>query len=147
MYFPCSENKGADQLRGYREADLRLCFRICKNPVFSRQGSNNTAKLWANSTLNEKEIQSTQHSVPYLYRFRNRFFGCPRTFPEREQRMLINLSKKTRGAWWLSGRASDSGVRGHGFETYLRLVVSLSPESTGNTQEAVALYQHDLKNY
>ena len=25
----CSENKGADQLRGYREADLRLCFRIC----------------------------------------------------------------------------------------------------------------------
>ena len=25
----CSENKGADQLRGYREADLRLCFRLC----------------------------------------------------------------------------------------------------------------------
>ena len=31
----CSENKGADQLRGYREADLRLCFRICKILVFS----------------------------------------------------------------------------------------------------------------
>ena len=30
MYYPFSENKGADQLRGYREADLRLCFRICK---------------------------------------------------------------------------------------------------------------------
>ena len=30
-----SKNKGADQLRGYREADLRLCFRICKKPVFS----------------------------------------------------------------------------------------------------------------
>ena len=30
MYYPSSENKGADQLRGYREADLRLCFRICK---------------------------------------------------------------------------------------------------------------------
>ena len=26
LYYPCSENKGADQLRGYREADLRLCF-------------------------------------------------------------------------------------------------------------------------
>ena len=39
MYYPCSENKGADQLRGYREADLRLCFRIGKNPVFSRCGS------------------------------------------------------------------------------------------------------------
>ena len=39
LYYICSENKGADQLRGYREADLRLCFRICKNPVFSRRGS------------------------------------------------------------------------------------------------------------
>ena len=39
MYYPSSENKGADQLPGYREADLRLCFRICKNLVFSRRGS------------------------------------------------------------------------------------------------------------
>ena len=35
LYYPSSEKKGADQLRGHREADLRLCFRICKNPVFS----------------------------------------------------------------------------------------------------------------
>ena len=35
LYYPCSENKGADQLRGYREADLRLCFRICKKTGFS----------------------------------------------------------------------------------------------------------------
>ena len=34
-FYPCSENKGADQLRGDREADLHLCFRIYKNPVFS----------------------------------------------------------------------------------------------------------------
>ena len=34
LYYPCSENKGADQLRGYREADLRLCFRICKKAGF-----------------------------------------------------------------------------------------------------------------
>ena len=40
MYYLCSENKGADQLRGYCEADLRLCFRICKKPVFSWRGSN-----------------------------------------------------------------------------------------------------------
>ena len=39
LYYPSSENKGADQLRGYREADLRLCFRLGKNPVFSRCGS------------------------------------------------------------------------------------------------------------
>ena len=30
------------QKQGYREADLRLCFRICRNPVFSRRGSFNT---------------------------------------------------------------------------------------------------------
>ena len=39
MNYQCSENKGADQLRGYREADQRLCFRICEKPVFSRRGS------------------------------------------------------------------------------------------------------------
>ena len=43
MYYPCSENKDADQLRGYREADLRLCFRPCKLLVFSRTGSYVTA--------------------------------------------------------------------------------------------------------
>ena len=31
LYYPYIENKGADQLRGYREADQRLCFRICKS--------------------------------------------------------------------------------------------------------------------
>ena len=35
LYYLCSENKGADQLRGHRKADLRLCFRICKTWVFS----------------------------------------------------------------------------------------------------------------
>ena len=44
-YYLCNKNKGADQLRGYREADrnreadLRLCFRICKTLVFSGRGS------------------------------------------------------------------------------------------------------------
>ena len=28
LYYLCSENKGADQLCGYRKADLRLCFLI-----------------------------------------------------------------------------------------------------------------------
>ena len=42
LYYLCSENKGADQLRGHREADLRLCFRICKMPVFSQE-----AHIWA----------------------------------------------------------------------------------------------------
>ena len=30
LHYLSSENKGADQLRGYREADLHLCFRICR---------------------------------------------------------------------------------------------------------------------
>ena len=31
LYYPYSENKGADQLRGYREADLRLFFAYAKS--------------------------------------------------------------------------------------------------------------------
>ena len=50
LYYLCSENRGADQLRGYREADLRLCFHICKKPVFSRRGSNKTG-VYGASTL------------------------------------------------------------------------------------------------
>ena len=35
LYYLSSENTGADQLHGYRDADLRLCFRICETLVFS----------------------------------------------------------------------------------------------------------------
>ena len=35
LYFPYSENKGSDQQGSYGAADLRLCFDICKNLVFS----------------------------------------------------------------------------------------------------------------
>ena len=35
LCYICCENKGVDQLCGYREADLRLCFRIFKLLVFS----------------------------------------------------------------------------------------------------------------
>ena len=35
LYFTSSENKGADQLCGYHEADQRLCFRLCKLLGFS----------------------------------------------------------------------------------------------------------------
>ena len=34
MYYPCSENKGPDQLRSYCEADLHLCFRIRQKSSF-----------------------------------------------------------------------------------------------------------------
>ena len=39
MYYQSSVNKGADQLGGYREADLRLCFHLCRLLVFPWGGS------------------------------------------------------------------------------------------------------------
>ena len=35
LCYQCIENEGADQLRGYRKADLHLCLSICEKPVFS----------------------------------------------------------------------------------------------------------------
>ena len=40
--------------------------------------------------------------------------------------LLEDSAFKYRGARWLSGRVSDFGARGPGFETYRRRVVSLS---------------------
>ena len=56
LYYLYSANKGTDQLRGYREADLRLCFRICKKPVFSGRGSNG---LSANRRLRSSALALT----------------------------------------------------------------------------------------
>ena len=39
---------------------------------------------------------------------------------------LVLYYKFYGGARWLSGRVSDSGARGQGFDTYRRRVVSLS---------------------
>ena len=33
LYYLCSKNKGADQLRGYRAADLHFCFCVCKKQI------------------------------------------------------------------------------------------------------------------
>ena len=52
---------------------------------------------------------------------------------KKKKNNILRLSKHkcfvtqfVRGARWLSGRVSDSGARGRGFETYRRRVVSLS---------------------
>ena len=44
----------------------------------------------------------------------------------RNYRAMLRWICNVRGARWLSGRVSDSGARGRGFETYRRRVVSLS---------------------
>ena len=73
MYYPCGENKGADQLRSYCEADLRLCFRIRKNPVFSWRGSNICKNLQFSVSMNAGttgRFQNDQVDVlfPYILR-------------------------------------------------------------------------------
>ena len=60
LYYPCSENKGADQLPGYREAGLRLCFRICKQPVFQRCGSF-LNMICSGSTVEQKVVHISWH--------------------------------------------------------------------------------------
>ena len=51
-----------------------------------------------------------------------RFSCCIPVLILKSQRHIFSLM----GARWLSGRVSDSGARGPGFETYRRRVVSLS---------------------
>ena len=46
LYYLCVENKGADQLLGYRAAELHLCFRICKKQVFSNVAHLMIIKEW-----------------------------------------------------------------------------------------------------
>ena len=44
LYYPYSENKGADQFCSYCKADLRLCFRLCKLLVFPCGSSHSNAE-------------------------------------------------------------------------------------------------------
>ena len=74
----------------------------------------------------------------YVYKLVNILFLFSKVFFNR-------LSKFKWGAQWLSGRASDSGVE-VGVQTLPCCVLEqdiLLPESTGNTQKAVAPSQHD----
>ena len=56
LYYPSSENKGADQLRGYREADLRLCFPLCRLLVFPRGGSYFNLQLFQTHFMNHVSL-------------------------------------------------------------------------------------------
>ena len=61
--YPCSENKGADQLRGYCEADLRLCFRICKMLVFSHDVAHIMISTRSHTAVASKTSMSERHSL------------------------------------------------------------------------------------
>ena len=54
LYYLSSENKGADQLRGHREVDLRLCLCIYAKRLFSHdatqmifRSANSVLILWS----------------------------------------------------------------------------------------------------
>ena len=57
LYYPYSENKGADQLRSYCEADLRLCFRLCILLVFPCSGSYNIFWIRYNLITNKNKTE------------------------------------------------------------------------------------------
>ena len=52
LYYPCSENKGADKLSGYCAADLCLCFR-----KYKRQFSHDVAQIAKLTDINLKNRQ------------------------------------------------------------------------------------------
>ena len=93
FFYLCSENKDADQLRGYREADLRLadqlrgyreadlrlCFRICKKPVFSQRGSYQYLQLYVTSyysTVGMLYLQEENHIQLYYKVYYIWLFQC-----------------------------------------------------------------------
>ena len=72
LYYTSSESKGADQLRSYCEADLRLCFRLCRLLVFPWGGSNNFVMIPATyATLmlgsNRSEFDVKMETFTSLY--------------------------------------------------------------------------------
>ena len=96
MYYPSSENKGADQLRSndqlrsYCEADLRLCFRLCRLLVFPCGGSIITeyAQNHVNRLLSFQNMYSrvpacqitTFYYVGFAYMMMRRYQDAIRTF-------------------------------------------------------------------
>ena len=107
------------------------------NSIKLRTKSQNCTEISSDWTI-------AQHNVWNWISFRVIFCNIVQDFESNEP-----LSKKKLSLWgarWLSGRVSDSGARGPGFETYRRRVVSLSKTLYWLiTQEAVAPSRHDWK--
>ena len=99
--------------------------------------SNRANKLWAAGFVSQDYSGLTQ--ILYIDKvcFKPLKLTCPlalsKLFAPHSPLQLPPPTNSTtsplqlrRGARWLSGRVSDSGARGLGFETYCRRVVSLS---------------------
>ena len=60
---------------GHREADLRLCFRICKKPVFSRRGSFHSYRTSNRYTFSQKStISFRKHTQTHKKKKRKKKF-------------------------------------------------------------------------
>ena len=58
MYYRCSENKGADQLRGHREADLPLCFSHMQKSGFLMTRLNfHRKEVWGHSQHAQNKLR------------------------------------------------------------------------------------------
>ena len=95
MYYLCSENKGADQLRGYREVDLRLCFRICNQRT---NGPVNTHLIsWPSKTQNIQNLENIWYindlDLQYSHTFIN--FICCLHLPTFRSQAAIVSEKST----------------------------------------------------
>ena len=70
MCYPCSENKGADQLCGYRKADLRLCFLICKKGFSHDAAQFIMTKIKKTDDFNTKYVALPLTGIFFLSLFR-----------------------------------------------------------------------------
>ena len=64
MYYPCSENKGADQLRGYRVIAKLICvfvFAYAKS-----QFSHDAAQMKFHAQLNMKSMGLVNVKMPFI---------------------------------------------------------------------------------
>ena len=68
LYYPCSENKGADQLCSYCTADLRLCFHLCRLLVFPCSGSMSLCFIWFTFAIMKSFGGMILHNC-YIYNF------------------------------------------------------------------------------
>ena len=94
MYYPFSENKGADQMCSYCTADLRNCFRICKlllfyavnflvkmayplnlNVLFSSWNKLLTETIQLDESCNKK-----QHATCILVSYTSADLGCDQNY-------------------------------------------------------------------
>ena len=106
------ENKGADQT-----ADQRLCLRN-RGSVIPLLSKSEISSNWQSSVAAQPCLcwtSKTSILTTKLVKF------CIHTIIKQEApRNMSDLSLMFRWARWLSGRASDSGARGPGFESHNR---------------------------